>query len=256
MRRLLPSAGDLVDDAAVEEHYLVVASRHVRANFVTSLDGVVEVEGRSQSLGGAADRTAFMAMRAVADVVLVGAGTVRSENYGPIRLPPEVIARRQSRGQAPLPVLAVISNRGDLDAGARVFGGEGERPLLLTTKGAASAHPELSSVATVVVCGDQWVDLDLALAELTRSGRGRVLCEGGPTLFRTLLASDLLDELCITFSPWLIGPGHRGLLGDQPLPESARVQLLSLLEGDGMLLARYGRARLTDIMDAAGPTSR
>ncbi len=253
MQRLLPAAGDLVDDAAVEEQYLVPAGRHVRANFVTSLDGVVEVGGRSQALGGAADRTAFMAMRAVADAVLVGAGTVRSENYGPVRLAPEVIERRLGRGQSPLPVLAIVSNRGDLDAGSRVFSGGGERPWLLTSKAAAAAHEELGAVARVVVCGDLSVDLEVALAELTRPGRGRVLCEGGPTLFAGLLAAGLLDEVCLTFSPWLIGPGHRRLLGDQPLPESAHLQLASLLEGDGMLIARYGRFEPTDI---SAPTSR
>jgi riboflavin biosynthesis pyrimidine reductase len=246
MRRLLPSAVDLPDDAAVEEQYLVPAARHVRANFVTSLDGVVEIEGRSQGLGGAADRTAFMAMRAVTDVVLVGAGTVRSENYGPVRLAPDVIERRRGRGQSSLPVMAIVSNRGDLDAGARVFAGDGERPWLLTSKAGASAHEDLGAVARVVVCGDRSVDLEVALAELTRSGRGRVLCEGGPALFGTLLAACLLDEVCLTLSPWLIGPSHRRLLGDHDLPKSVHLQLLSLIEGDGMLLARYGCLNSSD----------
>jgi riboflavin biosynthesis pyrimidine reductase len=247
MRRLLPSPGELRDAAAVEEHYLLPPGRHVRANFVTSLDGVIEVEGRSHALGGPDDRAAFMAMRAVADSVLVGAGTVRAERYGPVRLAPDVIERRVARSQSPLPVLAIISNRGDLDATDRVFTGEGERPLLLTTAAAVSSHDELSAVAEVVVCGDQWVDLELAIGELFGRDEGRVICEGGPTLLRSLVAADLLDELCLTFSPCLIGPGHRSLLGDQPLGESAHLQLLSLLEGDGMLLARYGRTGPADI---------
>jgi riboflavin biosynthesis pyrimidine reductase len=249
MRRLLPSAGEVADDAAVEEHYLVRQARHVRANFVSSLDGVVEVEGRSQPLGGGADRAAFMAMRAVADTVLVGAGTVRHENYGPVRLAPDVIERRLARAQSPLPRLAIISNRGELNVGSRLFAGKGERPLLLTTAAALSAHDELGAVADVFVCGDEWVELELAIDAVTGQGQGRVLCEGGPTLLRSLLAGGLLDELCITFSPWLIGPGHRDLLGDQPLPQSAHLQLLSLLEGDGMLLARYGHISLADIVD-------
>lgn len=248
-RRLLPSAADLPDDAALEEHYLVAPGRSVRANFVTSLDGVVEVEGRSQPLGGDADRAAFMAMRAVADVVLVGAGTVRSERYGPVRLAPDVIDRRLARGQSAVPVLAIVSNRGELDPKARVFAGEGPRPLLLTTEAAIVDRDELVAAADVVACGDQWVDLQLSIDELARRGHERVLCEGGPTLLRSLVAADLLDELCITFSPWLLGPGHRSLLGDQPLVESAHLQLVSLLEGDGMLLARYGRVDLSDIVD-------
>lgn len=239
MRRLYPAPGEVTGTIELEEEYLVAPGRHVRANFVTSLDGMVEIGGRSAPLGGDADRAAFMAMRAVADVILVGAGTVRKENYGPVRLDPEVQERRRARQQSLAPPLAIVSNRADLDAEARVFGGD-SKPLLLTTAAAAAGRTDLAEVADVVACGDQWVDVALALDELDARGLGRVLCEGGPTLMRSLLGADLLDELCCTTSPCLAGPGHRGLLGDQPLADPINLQLLSVLEGDEMLLARYG----------------
>jgi riboflavin biosynthesis pyrimidine reductase len=84
MRQLLPSGPDVDSPADLEAVYALPPHRHVRTNFVTSLDGAVELEGRSASLGGPADRAAFMAMRAVADVVMVGAGTARAERYGPV----------------------------------------------------------------------------------------------------------------------------------------------------------------------------
>jgi riboflavin-specific deaminase-like protein len=238
MRRLYPTAGEVIDTSDLESEYLVAASRHIRANFVVSLDGMVEVDGRSGPLGGEADRAAFMAMRAVADAVLVGAGTVRQENYGPVRLDAEVQARRRTRQQASLPRLAIVSNQADLDRGARVFGGD-IPPLLLTTAAAAERRTDLAEVAEVVVCGDQWVDITLALQQLQAGNLNRILCEGGPTLLRSLLSADLLDELCCTTSPRLVGMGHRTLLGDQPLSHEIALRLTAVLEGDGMLLARY-----------------
>jgi riboflavin biosynthesis pyrimidine reductase len=239
MRRLFPTVGDVAVGVGLEEEYFVPAGRHVRANFVMSVDGMVELGGRSAPLGGPADRSAFMAMRAVADVILVGAGTVREENYGPVRLDGAGEERRLKREQAVLPPLAIVSNSGALDPTAKVFSA-GARPLLLTSAAAATARADLTAAAEVVVCGDKSVDLALALDELHARGLGRVLCEGGPTLLRSLVGAGLLDELCCTTSPWLAGYGHRGLLGDQPLAGAVAMTLTAVLEADGMLFARYG----------------
>ncbi len=239
MQRLYPTPGTVADVAALETEYLVASPRHVRANFVISLDGMVEVDGRSGPLGGEADRAAFMAMRAVSDVVLVGAGTVRAEKYGPVRLDADTQTRRSARQQKPLPRLAIVSNQAELDPEARVFGGE-TAPLLLTTAAAAARRADLADVAEMVVCGDRWVDITVAVERLHERDLGRILCEGGPTLLRSLLFAGLLDELCCTTAPRLVGMGHRSLLGDQPLPDSINLRLNGVLEGDGMLLARYG----------------
>jgi riboflavin-specific deaminase-like protein len=238
MRRLYPTPCELTGAPALEEEYLLPPARHVRANFVISLDGRIDIGGRSSRLGGPADRQAFMALRAVTDAVLVGAGTVRAENYGPVRLDPSVQDRRRVRDQAPLPRLAIVSARASLDASDRVFQG-GDKPLLFTTAAGAGAHPDLAAVAEVVVCGEQSVKLESALDDLAARGLPRVLCEGGPTLLRSLVVPALLDELCLTISAQLIGPGAGGLLGDQPLPDAVQLGLTSLLEGDGMLLSRY-----------------
>jgi riboflavin biosynthesis pyrimidine reductase len=237
-RLLLPEPRTLTDRLAFEEAYRVPDRRHVRVNFVTSLDGVVEVEGRSGQLGGPADRDAFMAMRAVADAVLVGAGTVRAEDYGPIRLDEETRSRRASRGQTPLPALAVVSASGRLDPSARLFSGKeaGSRPIVLTTE--AGARPELEGVADVVRCGAEQVDLDRALAALAERGLDRILCEGGPSLAGDLLRAERVDELCLTVSPLLVGSGA-SLSRICPPGPPLKLEVVSLAEGDGLLLARY-----------------
>jgi riboflavin biosynthesis pyrimidine reductase len=242
MRRLYPTSAVVSGTEALEAEYLHPAGRHVRANFVTSIDGMVEVGGRSSPLSGPADRDAFMAMRAVADVILVGAGTVREERYGPVLLEPAVEDRRRSRDQAPTPPLAIVSNRADLNPAARVFAGE-SKPLLLTTDEGVAAHPDLAGVAEVVVCGDQWVEIAVAVDALVDRGLTGVLCEGGPTLLRSLIGADLLDELCWTVAPRLVGTGHRGLLGDQVLPDPITLRLDRVYESDGALLTCYARGR-------------
>jgi riboflavin biosynthesis pyrimidine reductase len=204
------------------------------------LDGAIEIQGRSGGLGRPADRAVFMAMRAVADAVLVGAGTVRDEDYGPVRMSEEVIARRRTRGQRDIPELAIVSSQAGLRPDAKVFSGAG-RPLLLTSEMACARRPDLASQAEMIPCGEIRVELPVALAALADRGLGRLVCEGGPTLFRSLLIADLVDELCLTHAPVLTGSPHRHLTGDAPLGEPLRLTLTGLLEGDGLLLARYAK---------------
>lgn len=227
----------------LEQLYLPEGDRLLRVNLVASLDGAVEIEGRSGPLGGPGDRSAFAAMRAVADAVLVGAGTARAENYGPVRLAPEVGERRKRRGQAPRPTLAVVTRRGDLDPHGRLFSGVG-RVLVLTTDKVEASRPDLAEVAEVVSCGPSEVDVERAVEELRSRGLGRILCEGGPALARSLLAAGLVDELCLTISPVVVGGGRR-LFGEQLLGRPELFELAGLLEADSMLLGRYRLRRGT-----------
>ncbi len=238
MQRLYPTSVDLPDASSLEQEYFVSAEQHIRANFAVSIDGMVAVGGRSAALGGLADRAAFMAMRAVADVILVGAGTVRAEDYGPVRLEEAARERRLARRQAALPALAIVSGRGGLAPTARVFTGR-VKPLLLTSARVAAARADLAVVAEIVACGDDDVDLTRGLDALRDRGFGRVLCEGGPMLLESLVESGLLDELCCTTTPALVGPGQRSLAGDRARLDPFRLRLTAVLEGDGMIFARY-----------------
>jgi riboflavin biosynthesis pyrimidine reductase len=239
-RALLPEPAPVPDRAALENLYVLPPRRHLRLNFVTSLDGAIEIDGTSEALGGALDRDAFMAMRAVCDVIVAGAGTVRAENYGPAKLKADAQGRRVGRGQEALPRLAVITASGDLDPAAKLFKDEGGSPVIvLTTSSGARAHPELASVAEVIECGEMDVDLTRSVEILDERGLSRILCEGGPRLSRQLIAAGLVDELCLTISPTLAGPGTRRLAEVWPVASPGRLDLLSLLEGDGLLVARY-----------------
>lgn len=237
IRQLLPGPADLESREEIEAVYLVPPQDHLRINFVASLDGSVEVDGRSGSLGGPADKSVFMALRGVSDVVLVGAGTVRAEDYGPVRLPPEVQDRRRARGQKARPPLAVVSGSGGLDPGSRLF--EPDRDVIVfTTDETAAQNHELRSVAEVVPTGSGRVGVEKVVADLRRRGLRRILCEGGPSLARSLFDAGLVDELCLTLSPMLAGEGNHELneMWSGPL---CRFELVALSESDGLLMTRY-----------------
>jgi riboflavin biosynthesis pyrimidine reductase len=114
------------------------------------------------------------------------------------------------------------------------------RPLVVTV---AAAPPEAlaraAEVAEVIVAGDRDVDLALALSALGDRGHRAVLAEGGPTLSAQLAAAGLLDELCLTLSPRLVGGAAKRILDGPPLPGTPPLRLCSVCEQDGFLFLRY-----------------
>ena len=214
----------------------------LRANFVTSLDGAVEVDGRSRGLSGEADRAVFALMRRVCDAVMVGAGTARDEGYGAVRVDEASARWRAETGRPEQPTLVLVSASLDLDAGARTFTEAPVRPIVLTHDGApADRRAALAAVADVVSCGQSVVDLATGVAELHRHGLSHILCEGGPHLFGTLLAADLVDELCLTISPLLVGAGPGRIVAGGRRDEPETMRLVHLIAAEGMLLSRYAR---------------
>lgn len=226
----------------------------VIVNMIASVDGATAVEERSGGLGGPADRAVFRALRGLPDVILVGAATVRTEGYGPVRLDEDTRRRRIDRGAAGVPRLAVVSGSLDLDPEAAMFIESDPTPLVLTCE---EADPErrrrLDRVAEVHAVGSRRVSLRSALELLAGLGVASVLCEGGPTVNAQLLAEDLVDEWCQTISPMLVGgESSRAAVGPSaattgrdgaPSMEPLDMELDRLLEQDGMLLARYLRRR-------------
>jgi riboflavin biosynthesis pyrimidine reductase len=242
VRVLVPDAGELglpplLDLPALLDLY-DAAGPHVRAGMVTSLDGSAALDGSSLPLSGPADRQVFRALRSVADVVLVGAGTARAEDYGPVRLRPQASGWRAARSRHPQVPLAVVSRSLRLDPAARAFAAGPSRPLVVTCAAAPrERRRRLAEVADVVVAGEGDVDLAAALAALADRGLSRVLCEGGPSLLGDLARAGLLDEVCATVAPVLAGAGPGLLAGGlvRPLP----LRLVHLLEEDGVLLGRW-----------------
>jgi riboflavin biosynthesis pyrimidine reductase len=201
------------------------------------------VEGVSGGLGGGADRAVYLHLRSLADAVLVGAGTVRAERYGPPWLPLELVEDRRRRGQPRLPRIAVASRSCRLDWESPFFGDAASRPIVITVADApAERRAEAARVADVLVAGDDDVDLDAALAGLAAAGARSVLAEGGPTLNGALASAGLLDELCLTLSPLLVGGDARRILAGAPPVPDGRLELEFAGEEDGFLFLRY-RAR-------------
>jgi riboflavin biosynthesis pyrimidine reductase len=241
---LSPGTAALDHEALVSAY--AVADRGVptlRVNFVTSLDGSATADGLSGGLGGPADKIVFDLLRRLADVVLVGAGTVRAEGYGAMRLSDADASWRADHGLAAQPAFALVSGRLDLDLTSDVFAKAPVRPLVLTSAAApAAARAALEEVAEVISCGDEHVEPPKMINALVERGLAQILCEGGPSLFGSLIAADLVDELCLTVSPLL--EGGAGIRISHGNAEAAReMRLVHVLESGGLLLTRYARRR-------------
>ncbi|WP_441346912.1 pyrimidine reductase family protein [Rhodococcus sp. SGAir0479] len=216
----------------------------VRVNFVSSLDGAVTVDGASAGLGTPADKRVFGLLRELADAIVVGAGTARGENYGGARTSDARAARRRSAGLAAVPPIVVVSASGRLDPASRLFTDTTVPPVILTSERADPAHLARLRDAggDVEVAATDDVSAAALLAVLQRRGLRRVLCEGGPGLFGTLIAEDAVDELCLTAAPLLVaGPAGRiaGSARTDPVPMT-RAHVLG--DDDGTLLTRWVRA--------------
>lgn len=235
MRRLLPDPGP-VDDEGLVAAYRLPPGRSVRVNFVASLDGAITVGGESAGLGSPGDKRIFDLLRALTDVVLVGHGTASSEGYGPITAGSRVGRLRESLGRPVTAPIAVVSGRASLDPGGRLAT---EHTILVTCAAADGARRAALADAgvTVLVCGDDDVDLPTALDQLAQRGLEQVLCEGGPSLLHASLTARVVDELDLSIAPALVG-GEARLLGSA-LPDQVRLELRQLLEEDGTLFARY-----------------
>jgi len=215
VRQLIPEVRDLTPEDLYDLYD--VPGPHLRAGFVTSVDGAIAVDGRSEGLGSPADKAVFRALRAVCDAVVVGAGTLRAENYGPVRLQPSAIAWRAYHGRSAEIPIVVVSRTGDLGSG-RVF----EGPTLVAGRDVPAEPAEL-------------------VAALHERGLTRLLCEGGPSLLTTLLQADLVDELCLTTSAFVVGDGPH-LVG--ALGRPVALTLTSLVhDHPGVLLGRWSVVR-------------
>jgi riboflavin biosynthesis pyrimidine reductase len=240
MRALLP---DPAEDVDVHDWYARdwLSPGGLRVDFVSSVDGAATSSGASKGLQTPGDNRVFVAMRDLADVVLVGAGTIRAEGYGPVRLSAERTAIRHRYGLAGTLPTALISRSLRLDPTAALFTAAETRTIVLTCAAADPAvRAALEQVADVVLCGDDEVDLAAARLALAERGLTRILCEGGPTLFADLARSGVVDELCLRLSPILSGPGARRIVAGELWPGDPRaLALTGLLEQGGALFCRY-----------------
>lgn len=246
MARLYPPPAEDVDIGEVyraDERRRADGRPWVAVNMVTSVDGAVSVADRSKALSGPADKELFHTLRAVADVILVGAGTVRAERYGPPRTSEADQRRRVDLGQQPFPRIAVVSGTLDLDPEATLFRDSPTRPLIFTTEHAdAGRRLRLEAVADVVPAGSVHVEPDQALDHLAHGSTGVVICEGGPTLNGALFSADVVDEVCFSLAPLLTSGDAARMAHGLPIDPPRQLQLARVIADDGFLFLRYLRA--------------
>jgi len=241
MRMLLPTPAERVDPA---DAYAVPGPhrRHLRVNMVSSLDGAAAVSGRVGVLTGPADQELLHLLRSLADVVLVGAGTVRAEGYGALEVDDDIRRRRMAAGQLPEPRLAILTHSIGLDLAGPVFAEGHNRPILVTARDApADRVDQAREVADVVVAGEQEVDLGTALETLAAEGLPRIHSEGGPHVLAGLIAADLVDELCLTLSPTVTCGDEPRITAGPALQPPRGLTLTQVLEEDDFLFLRYVR---------------
>ena len=240
LRVLLGERAGAAAESEIPDLYPWPAGRRwVRAMMVTTLDGAAAgPDGLSGSISSDADKAVFDGVRQLADVILVGAHTIRAEQYGPVRAaayPGEV---RAAHDLAEAPVLVTVSVRLDLPWDLPLFAESTIRPMVFT---AGDPDPEALAAARehaeVVVLDGPRVDPIALLDILEERGLRRIECEGGPTFLNELLAAGLVDEADITVSPTFSGTGHSPQTS--LLPAVAEFHLVQVLLKDGFLMNRY-----------------
>ncbi|SEG34234.1 Pyrimidine reductase, riboflavin biosynthesis [Nonomuraea solani] len=234
MRRIYP---DIQDNPDIVQAYAYPEDRPwLRLNMVASADGAAWLKGRSGGLSSKGDKRIFQTLRGLADVVVAGAATVRKEGYGPV--PPREGWAEIRQGRPEVPPIAVITRSLALDFDADLFTDAPSRTIVITCESAPhERRKEAAKRSDLIVAGEEGVDMRRALAELHARGLTRVLCEGGPRINAQLSASDLVDELCLSISPMLLGGGAARIFNGEP--SQAALELSQVLEEEGVLFCKY-----------------
>ncbi len=209
----------------------------VVAAMIASADGRVAVQGRSVGLGHPADRALLRELRTAVDAILVGTSTLRAERYANL-LDDDQRAHRAAAGLEPEPVVATISRRLDLPA---------DIPLLSEPTARVQVYTEAegevpSQGAWVAVQRFEPGELTVpAVLEHLRTERGArtVLCEGGPTLLRELVAADCVDDLMLTLAPMLVAGNAPTPLRGVPLDPPVGLALRDIHRAGDHLFLRY-----------------
>jgi riboflavin biosynthesis pyrimidine reductase len=220
---------------------------------VSSIDGAASANGQSRGLQTPGDNAVFAALRDLADVILVGAGTAAKERYRPATPPADRQALRRELGLRPAPAVAVVSASLSVDLSAELYSStESLAPTLIISGSAAplgkrndiidlAASGAALQLLEAPVASGGAVDFAAAVASLRELGYRRILCEGGPTLFSTAVLARSVDELCLTVSPMLAGPEPGRIIAGQPWPADflPQLRLTGLLLEDDALFCRY-----------------
>ncbi len=236
--RLLPEPGTIELETIREQLELPAHDDrpYTIANFVSTLDGRAALHGRSAPLSSPGDRAMFHALRECVDAITAGTATLRTERYGRMVRDPEARQRRVARGLAPEPLACVVTRSGELPLAIPLFADEDAGPLVVFTSAAETASPRGD---TIHIDPTELTMLTVLRRLHSDYGIRSLLCEGGPTLFASLLDEGLVDELFLTLAPKLAGGGTAPTIATGgELADPAALSLSWLLECDGALFLR------------------
>jgi riboflavin-specific deaminase-like protein len=245
-RQLLPERRDFtlaeLREALADPGPLPPERPYTFVNFVASVDGRATISGRSAPLSDPGDRALFHVLREAVDAVLAGTQTLRVERYGRMVKNPDARKRRSERGLDPEPLAVVVSRSGQVPYEIPLFSEPEARIVEFT--GATAPRP-VAARRELVSLDPEEVTLTRAMRELrTRFDARTLLCEGGPTLFGSLVAEGLVDELFLTLSPKLVGGEENpAIVSGPPLPQPAELTLRWVLERESSLFLRFAVRR-------------
>lgn len=240
MHLIWPHRHDNLTDADLEDLYRYPPGRKwLVVNFVSSADGAVEYGGTAAALSTPADQRILHLGSDLADLVLVGAGTAAIEGFSGFHYDTRAATVRKRHGLTELATTAVVTT-GDLPATSPVIT-DAEVPTIVIAPRTTATESRLAwedAGATVLLAGNDRVDLAAAIDQLVEHGYHRIDCEGGPQLFASLLAAGVVDELRLTVSPVLVA-GNAGRITRDIGIDPTRLDLQSVIAADGALLIRY-----------------
>jgi riboflavin-specific deaminase-like protein len=218
----------------------------VFVNMVSTVDGRAQIDGRTAELGEEADLEMLLELRALAEAVLIGPGTLGVEGYARLVGSEERRAHRAARGLAEDPTAVVISRGFELPWDAGLFAAA-EQPVLLYTGADAEGEAPATAAAVEVVRLDEPTP-EAMLADLRARGVAALLTEGGPTLNSALLAAGVVDELFLTIAPLITGEvGALRIVEGEGIGEALRARPVWVLRAQGELFLRYAIVSRSDL---------
>lgn len=240
MRLLTPSSDEL-SDLDLAELYRYLPGVTLRSNMIMTADGVaIGPDGLAGSISGPEDLRLLSILRAVSDAVVVGAGTMRAEQYKPVRTRQSLAGLRAELGLAPHPTLVMVTREPKQDASHRALAEAPVRPYVICARDTGALR-DVAEICEFPAEGGG-VDLTAAVNHLAGLGLMRLLTEGGPHLLGDLIAADLLDEYSLTVAPRVYagGPTFRPAMGPY---RPTDFQLRHAAVADGFTFLHYRRAR-------------
>lgn len=215
---------------------------HVLLSVAVSMDGYIDDASPERlMLSGPEDLDRVDGVRAAADAILVGGGTLRADNPRLLVNSPRRRADRLASGRPEYPLKVAVTAGGDLDPELRFWHCGGAKVVYSTDAGAVRARERLGGLADVVGLGPG-LDFGALLDDLAARGVRRLMVEGGGGIHTRFLAQGLADELHLALAPQLVGqPAAPRFLGpaDYPGGPARRLTLLGAEPVGDIVLLRY-----------------